>query len=109
MNVSEIIDAVRNGPDATHSHPLRPFIDENTCEDEVANLMRRCWAEEPQDRPDFNVLKNTIRKLNKWVFTWFSINKKTLNFVCLQNLIGYKGKMISVQPVEVEKYFNKYA
>lgn len=63
--ISEIVDAVRNGPDANPSaQPLRPLIDENTC-DEVADLMRRCWTEEAQDRPDFNVLKTTIRKLNK--------------------------------------------
>lgn len=64
--VSEIVEAVKNGPEAGRP-ALRPQMDENpnTCDDDVAQLMKRCWAEEAADRPDFAVLKNTIRKLNK--------------------------------------------
>lgn len=61
---SEIVDGVRNGPDQVGT-PLRPLIDENACDDDVARLMKQCWAEDPADRPDFTALKNTIRKLNK--------------------------------------------
>ncbi|KAK9723098.1 Protein tyrosine and serine/threonine kinase [Popillia japonica] len=64
MSSKEIVDAVRSGSDA-FSQPLRPVIIENTCDDEVASLMRRCWAEDSADRPDFTALKNTVRKLNK--------------------------------------------
>ncbi|RXG71814.1 hypothetical protein Avbf_04181 [Armadillidium vulgare] len=28
-------------------------------------MMRRCWAEDPLDRPDFRHLKGLVRKLNK--------------------------------------------
>lgn len=58
------MDGVRNGPDQAGT-PLRPLIDENTCDDDVARLMKQCWAEDSVDRPDFTTLKNTIRKLNK--------------------------------------------
>lgn len=27
--------------------------------------MVKCWAEDPYERPDFNMLKSTIRKINK--------------------------------------------
>ncbi|KAF5272832.1 hypothetical protein FQR65_LT00428 [Abscondita terminalis] len=65
QSLLEIIDAVRNGPESAHAQPLRPAIDEGTCDEDVAQLMKRCWAEEAADRPDFSIVKNTIRKLNK--------------------------------------------
>ncbi|XP_011068793.1 PREDICTED: atrial natriuretic peptide receptor 1 [Acromyrmex echinatior] len=57
----EIIEGVRRGGGS----PLRPVIDDASVEEEVATLMRRCWAQESADRPDFPALKQTIRKINK--------------------------------------------
>ncbi|XP_014598913.1 PREDICTED: atrial natriuretic peptide receptor 1-like isoform X2 [Polistes canadensis] len=57
----EIVEGVRKGG----SSPLRPVIDESAVEEEVATLMRRCWAQDSADRPDFPALKQTIRKINK--------------------------------------------
>ncbi|XP_068082292.1 atrial natriuretic peptide receptor 1 [Anabrus simplex] len=59
----KIVENVKNGQKPV----FRPQVDENTCEDEavVVQLMRRCWAEEPADRPDFHALKSAIRKLNR--------------------------------------------
>ncbi|XP_035740705.1 atrial natriuretic peptide receptor 1-like isoform X2 [Vespa mandarinia] len=58
---NEIVEGVRKGG----SSPLRPVIDESAVEEEVATLMRRCWAQDSADRPDFPALKQTIRKINK--------------------------------------------
>lgn len=46
---------------------LRPnTMHYRSCEaDEATELMRRCWAEEPGERPDFGHLKGAIRRLNK--------------------------------------------
>ncbi|KAG5310474.1 GCY protein, partial [Acromyrmex insinuator] len=57
----KIIEGVRRGGGS----PLRPVIDDASVEEEVATLMRRCWAQEAADRPDFPALKQTIRKINK--------------------------------------------
>ncbi|XP_048515966.1 atrial natriuretic peptide receptor 2 isoform X3 [Athalia rosae] len=57
----EIVEGVRRGGGS----PLRPLIDEAAVEEEVATLMRRCWAQDAADRPDFPALKQTIRKINK--------------------------------------------
>ncbi|KAK0174218.1 hypothetical protein PV328_007327 [Microctonus aethiopoides] len=57
----EIVEGVRRGGGS----PLRPLIDEVAVEEEVATLMRRCWAQDSADRPDFPALKQTIRKINK--------------------------------------------
>ncbi|XP_055636568.1 atrial natriuretic peptide receptor 1 isoform X2 [Toxorhynchites rutilus septentrionalis] len=59
----EIIKLVRNGPES-YNPPFRPKVDETSYED-VNNIMVKCWAEDPDDRPDFNVLKTIIRKINK--------------------------------------------
>lgn len=45
---------------------------------QVATLMRRCWAQEAADRPDFPALKQTIRKINKWVI---SLCKYAINVI----------------------------
>lgn len=53
-------------PISKKDEPLRPMIEAEACESEqVAELMRKCWAEDPADRPDFCGLKSHIRKLNK--------------------------------------------
>ncbi|KAK0169145.1 hypothetical protein PV327_002891 [Microctonus hyperodae] len=57
----KIVEGVRRGGGS----PLRPVIDEVAVEEEVATLMRRCWAQDSADRPDFPALKQTIRKINK--------------------------------------------
>ncbi|XP_017765073.1 PREDICTED: atrial natriuretic peptide receptor 1-like isoform X2 [Eufriesea mexicana] len=57
----EIVEGVKRGGGS----PLRPTIDESAVEEEVATLMRKCWAQDAADRPDFPALKQTIRKINK--------------------------------------------
>ncbi|XP_039759868.1 atrial natriuretic peptide receptor 1 isoform X3 [Pararge aegeria] len=60
LSPKEIIDAVIGSC-------LRPNTTYNrSCEaDDAAELMRRCWAEDPTERPDFGHLKGAIRRLNK--------------------------------------------
>ncbi|XP_076296044.1 atrial natriuretic peptide receptor 1 isoform X2 [Lasioglossum baleicum] len=60
LTESEIVDTVKRGGGS----PLRPAID-SSVEEVVSNLMKRCWAEDAADRPDFSALKQTIRKINK--------------------------------------------
>lgn len=62
---TEIIQLVTNCP-IYPNEPFRPIIDEgrDSCCD-VNSLMVKCWAEDPNDRPDFNQIKSMIRKINK--------------------------------------------
>lgn len=56
----EIVEGVRG------TAGLRPRVARELCEAaEVGDVMRRCWAEESTDRPDFAQLKSIIRRLNK--------------------------------------------
>ncbi|XP_064471809.1 atrial natriuretic peptide receptor 1-like [Ornithodoros turicata] len=44
---------------------FRPVFDEIDCPDTVKGLIRKCWSEDPAERPDFQALKQLIRKFNK--------------------------------------------
>ncbi|XP_078329452.1 atrial natriuretic peptide receptor 1-like isoform X8 [Crassostrea virginica] len=62
LGPSEIYEKVKNGVKPY----LRPTLEECDCPcDELADVIRRCWAEDPMERPDFQALKSIIRKLNK--------------------------------------------
>ncbi|XP_060537120.1 atrial natriuretic peptide receptor 2-like isoform X2 [Cylas formicarius] len=65
MEPKEIIDVVRKGPDGNAGTPLRPTHSTDTCEDEISVLMNKCWAEDPQERPDFGTLKAKLRQMNR--------------------------------------------
>lgn len=63
---SEIIQLVKGYPKDI-SAPFRPYIDEHDGYLDINNLMIKCWAEDPIDRPDFNALKSIIRRINKYI------------------------------------------
>lgn len=44
---------------------LRPTIDHQNHSPEMGQLMQRCWAEEPTERPEFNQIRLLLRKQNK--------------------------------------------
>ncbi|XP_037532425.1 atrial natriuretic peptide receptor 1-like [Nematolebias whitei] len=44
---------------------LRPTVDHQSHSPELGQLMQRCWAEEPTERPDFNHIRHMLRKHNK--------------------------------------------
>ncbi|XP_026674048.1 atrial natriuretic peptide receptor 1-like isoform X2 [Ceratina calcarata] len=60
LSPREILEGVKRGGGS----PLRPVIDESV-DEEVATLMKRCWAQDSADRPDFATLKQLIRRINK--------------------------------------------
>lgn len=66
LMISEIVHLVCNSP-IYPNQSFRPFVEDTkeTCCD-INNLMVRCWAEDPNDRPDFSTIKSIIRKINKY-------------------------------------------
>ncbi|KAM9309583.1 atrial natriuretic peptide receptor 1-like [Pholidichthys leucotaenia] len=44
---------------------LRPTLDPQVHSPELGQLMQRCWAEEPTERPEFNHIRLLLRKHNK--------------------------------------------
>ncbi|XP_013400521.1 atrial natriuretic peptide receptor 1 [Lingula anatina] len=62
MSPQDIYMKVKNGQKPF----FRPTLGDEMCpNDELAQLIRRCWAEDPIERPDFHSLKTAIRKLNR--------------------------------------------
>lgn len=59
----EIIELVKKGPQP-YGLPFRPVSTDQTFDD-LNNIMTKCWKEDPCERPDFSILKTTIRKVNK--------------------------------------------
>lgn len=62
----EIIELVRRSP-PLFGAPFRPTITDQIYDDmnDLNDIMTRCWKEDPTERPDFSILKTTIRKVNK--------------------------------------------
>ncbi|XP_020361988.2 atrial natriuretic peptide receptor 1 [Oncorhynchus kisutch] len=44
---------------------LRPAVNPQIHSQELGQLMQRCWAEEPTERPEFNHIKLLLRKQNR--------------------------------------------
>ncbi|XP_022257692.1 atrial natriuretic peptide receptor 1-like, partial [Limulus polyphemus] len=61
LSPKEIVELVKK-----QSKPyFRPLLEEDLCNNELVQMIKRCWEEDPADRPDFQNLKSIIRKLNK--------------------------------------------
>ena len=71
--LSEIYKLVKNGQ---VSVPFRPTLinptlgeaeeyGEGCSSEELVTTVRRCWAEDPAERPDFHALKTIIKRINK--------------------------------------------
>ncbi|XP_050711339.1 atrial natriuretic peptide receptor 1-like isoform X2 [Eriocheir sinensis] len=61
MSAQQIVENVKNGG----TPPFRPSTEDEVAEEEVMQMMKKCWAEEHMERPDFQQLKTIIRRLNK--------------------------------------------
>ena len=57
---------------------MRPTLLETDDEDLLV-MIRRCWSEEPGDRPDFGTIKGLIKRINKYI----------LKIVVLPNSVAY--------------------
>lgn len=43
--------------------PFRPAIQVRDCPEDLINLMENCWSDNPDDRPTFEVIKDTVRTI----------------------------------------------
>uniref|UniRef100_A0A4W5MYB1 Guanylate cyclase n=1 Tax=Hucho hucho TaxID=62062 RepID=A0A4W5MYB1_9TELE len=61
LSPKEIMDRVALG----ECPCLRPAVNPQIHSQELGQLMQRCWAEEPTERPEFNHIKLLLRKQNR--------------------------------------------
>ena len=59
VSAKDIFQSIHSG------NELRPPFLGDTAVFEIGNLMKRCWQENPADRPDFTSILNTMKKLSK--------------------------------------------
>ena len=58
---------MKNGAVPYFRPTLLSSDDSDGCSEPLAQLINKCWAEDPLERPDFHTLKARIRKLNRFV------------------------------------------
>ena len=72
---SEIYKLVKNGQASVSFRPtlINPTLGEaeeygdGCSSEELVTTVKRCWAEDPAERPDFHALKTIIKRINKYV------------------------------------------
>ncbi|RWS14416.1 hypothetical protein B4U79_13306 [Dinothrombium tinctorium] len=45
--------------------PFRPEVSSLQCQDYIIDVMRECWEEKPEGRPDFPILRQKLKKLRQ--------------------------------------------
>jgi len=50
---------------------IRPTL-LDTDDEDLLTMVRRCWAEDPCDRPDFSTVKGMIKRINRYVHNTFA-------------------------------------
>ncbi|XP_052826119.1 atrial natriuretic peptide receptor 1 [Octopus bimaculoides] len=62
LSAQEIYQKVKDGLKPA----FRPTLDYSECPSEdLVNLIKKCWSEDPNDRPDMQSMKQQIKKMNK--------------------------------------------
>ncbi|XP_039608847.1 atrial natriuretic peptide receptor 1 [Polypterus senegalus] len=56
----EIVEKIKT----EYNNPFRPHTDKVGCPQNLENLMKSCWSEKPSERPDFSILKISVKKLD---------------------------------------------
>lgn len=58
-SIIEILEKVKKPPPL-----IRPSVSKGAAPPEAINIMRQCWAEQPDMRPDFNAVHDLFKTLN---------------------------------------------
>ena len=72
-----VVEVYRRVKDARQGI-FRPTLLETDDED-LMNMIRRCWAEEPGERPEFSAIKGMIKRINKYCLCFLSNEQNLKN------------------------------
>jgi atrial natriuretic peptide receptor A len=50
---------------ARENPPFRPVVGTRDCPEALTDLMERCWLDNPEERPSFEMIRSTIRNIRK--------------------------------------------
>ncbi|KAL1512941.1 hypothetical protein ABEB36_002440 [Hypothenemus hampei] len=105
LTPEEIIEKLKHPPPL-----IRPSVSKGAAPPEATNIMRQCWAELPEKRPDFNVIHDQFKKLNHGrkaniVDTMFQMLEKYSNN--LEELIRERTEQLDIEKKKTEQLLNR--
>ncbi|XP_033149896.1 retinal guanylyl cyclase 2 isoform X1 [Drosophila busckii] len=101
----DIIAKIRKPPPL-----IRPSVSKGAAPPEAINIMRQCWAEQPDMRPDFNSVYERFKMLNhgrkvNFVDTMFQMLEKYSNN--LEELIRERTEQLDIERKKTEQLLNR--
>ncbi|KAK9879681.1 hypothetical protein WA026_006742, partial [Henosepilachna vigintioctopunctata] len=105
LTPEEIIEKVKKPPPL-----IRPSVSKGAAPPEAINIMRQCWAEQAEMRPDFNAVHDQFKKLNHGrkvniVDTMFQMLEKYSNN--LEELIRERTEQLDIEKKKTEQLLNR--
>ncbi|XP_043283814.1 retinal guanylyl cyclase 2 isoform X2 [Venturia canescens] len=105
LTPEEIIEKVKKPPPL-----IRPSVSKGAAPPEAINIMRQCWAEAADMRPDFNAVHDLFKKLNhgrkvNFVDTMFQMLEKYSNN--LEELIRERTEQLDMEKKKTEQLLNR--
>uniref|UniRef100_A0A1A9W1L4 Guanylate cyclase n=1 Tax=Glossina brevipalpis TaxID=37001 RepID=A0A1A9W1L4_9MUSC len=105
LSADEIIVKIKKPPPL-----IRPSVSKGAAPPEAINIMRQCWAEQPEMRPDFNSVYERFKLLNhgrkvNFVDTMFQMLEKYSNN--LEELIRERTEQLDMERKKTEQLLNR--
>ncbi|XP_065363911.1 uncharacterized protein LOC135957121 [Calliphora vicina] len=105
LSAEEIIAKIKKPPPL-----IRPSVSKGAAPPEAINIMRQCWAEQPEMRPDFNSVYERFKLLNhgrkvNFVDTMFQMLEKYSNN--LEELIRERTEQLDIERKKTEQLLNR--
>ncbi|XP_031621510.1 uncharacterized protein LOC116339642 [Contarinia nasturtii] len=105
LSAEEIISKLKKPPPL-----IRPSVSKQAAPPEAINIMRQCWAETPDMRPDFNSVYERFKVLNhgrkvNFVDTMFQMLEKYSNN--LEELIRERTEQLDIERKKTEQLLNR--
>ncbi|ETN58644.1 retinal guanylate cyclase [Anopheles darlingi] len=105
LSPEEIIAKIKKPPPL-----IRPSVSKGAAPPEAINIMRQCWAENPEMRPDFAAICERFKQLNhgrkvNFVDTMFQMLEKYSNN--LEELIRERTEQLDVERKKTEQLLNR--
>ncbi|XP_015601711.1 retinal guanylyl cyclase 2 isoform X2 [Cephus cinctus] len=105
LSPEDIIEKVKKPPPL-----IRPSVSKGAAPPEAINIMRQCWAEAADMRPDFTAVHDLFKKLNhgrkvNFVDTMFQMLEKYSNN--LEELIRERTEQLDMEKKKTEQLLNR--
>ncbi|XP_063978176.1 retinal guanylyl cyclase 2 isoform X2 [Diachasmimorpha longicaudata] len=105
LSPEDIIAKVKKPPPL-----IRPSVSKGAAPPEAINIMRQCWAEAADMRPDYNAVHDLFKKLNhgrkvNFVDTMFQMLEKYSNN--LEELIRERTEQLDMEKKKTEQLLNR--